>query len=103
MRYWLLDILACPMCKNFPLALYIFDKKEEEGDIKLERVPCELYCGLQNMRITNEVDKKELLKKCLRCMKINIVNALLVCEKCYRWYPVIDEIPHMLPYKLRGR
>ena len=103
MRYWLLDILACPMCKNFPLELHVFDEKLEEGDVKLERVPCELYCGLQNITITKEVDKTELLKKCRECMKINIVNALLVCKKCQRWYPVIDEIPHMLPDKLRDK
>jgi len=32
-----------------------------------------------------------------------IVEALIVCSACSRWYPVIDEIPHMLPDNLRSR
>ena len=30
-----------------------------------------------------------------------VVEGLLVCKSCSRWYPIIDEIPHMLPDELR--
>ncbi|MGC8961900.1 MAG: methytransferase partner Trm112 [Candidatus Bathyarchaeia archaeon] len=30
-----------------------------------------------------------------------IVEGIILCHKCGRWYPVIDEIPHMLPDDLR--
>jgi uncharacterized protein YbaR (Trm112 family) len=30
-----------------------------------------------------------------------IVEGLLTCDKCGRWYPIIDEIPFMLPDELR--
>ena len=30
-----------------------------------------------------------------------IVSGIIICTKCNRWYPVIDEIPHMLPDDLR--
>ena len=30
-----------------------------------------------------------------------IVSGILICAKCSRWYPIIDEIPHMLPDDLR--
>jgi uncharacterized protein YbaR (Trm112 family) len=30
-----------------------------------------------------------------------IVEGIIVCDKCKRWYPVIDEIPNMLPDELR--
>ena len=30
-----------------------------------------------------------------------IVSGMIVCSKCNRWYPIIDEIPHMLPDDLR--
>jgi uncharacterized protein YbaR (Trm112 family) len=30
-----------------------------------------------------------------------VVEGLLVCPNCGRWYPIIDEIPHMLPDELR--
>jgi uncharacterized protein YbaR (Trm112 family) len=35
--------------------------------------------------------------------KEEIVEGLLVCAKCGRWYPIIDEIPQMLPDNLRDQ
>lgn len=60
-----MDILACPMCKHYPLDLHIF---EEEKFVEVE-----------------------------------VVEGLLVCEKCARWYPIIEEVPHMLPDDMRGK
>ncbi|MEM2902499.1 MAG: Trm112 family protein [Candidatus Bathyarchaeia archaeon] len=59
MKRSLLEILACPMCKNYPLRLHVFEEKEE------------------------------------------IVSGILECAGCKRWYPIIDEIPHMLPDEMR--
>jgi len=33
--------------------------------------------------------------------KEEIVEVLIVCPKCLRWYPIRDEIPEMLPDELR--
>jgi uncharacterized protein YbaR (Trm112 family) len=33
--------------------------------------------------------------------KEEIISGLITCSKCNRWYPIIDEIPHMLPDELR--
>ena len=33
--------------------------------------------------------------------KDEIVEGLIVCTSCNRWYPIIEEIPHMLPDNLR--
>jgi uncharacterized protein YbaR (Trm112 family) len=55
----LMEILACPIDKAYPLELHVF----EEGD--------------------------------------EIVSGIIICSKCNRWYPIIDEIPHMLPDDLR--
>jgi len=30
-----------------------------------------------------------------------ITSGLITCPKCQRFYPIIDEIPHMLPDELR--
>lgn len=30
-----------------------------------------------------------------------IVEGVIVCSKCLRWYPIRDEIPEMLPDELR--
>ena len=35
--------------------------------------------------------------------KEEISDGLLVCPSCGRWYPIIDEIPYMLPDELRER
>lgn len=59
MKKSLMDILACPICKSYPLQLLVFHEAEE------------------------------------------VIEGLIVCEKCSRWYPIIDEIPFMLPDELR--
>ena len=55
----LMDILACPIDKYYPLELHVFEEKEE------------------------------------------IVEGVIICPKCSRWYPIRDEIPEMLPDELR--
>ena len=35
--------------------------------------------------------------------KAEIVSGVLFCKNCCRWYPIIDEIPHMLPDELRSK
>jgi len=62
MQRRLLDILACPIDKRYPLQLFDFELR---GDI--------------------------------------IVSGVLVCEECGRYYPIVDEIPVMLPDNLRSK
>lgn len=62
MKRKLLDILACPIDKYYPLDLLVFEENKESQEI---------------------------------------VWGVLTCSKCNRWYPIIDEIPHMLPDELR--
>ena len=59
MKKKLMEILACPIDKHYPLELHVFEEKEE------------------------------------------VIEGLIVCPKCLRWYPIRDEIPEMLPYELR--
>lgn len=58
----MLDILACPIDKHYPLEL--FD-------------------------INSETD--------------NVIEGILFCTKCNRYYPIKEEIPVMLPDELRKR
>ena len=30
-----------------------------------------------------------------------VVEGLIICSKCSRWYPIRDEIPEMLPDEMR--
>jgi uncharacterized protein YbaR (Trm112 family) len=61
MKKDLMDILACPICKNPDLELHIFEEEEE------------------------------------------IESGLIVCMKCFRYYPIRGSIPIMLPDDLRRK
>lgn len=62
MKKSMLDILACPIDKHYPLELF---EILSEGQI--------------------------------------VKEGILFCTKCNRYYPIIDEIPVMLPDELRER
>lgn len=64
----MLDILACPIDKYYPLELIEIDIAED--------------------KIINENVIKE---------------GLLFCSQCSRFYPIIEEIPVMLPDELRDK
>ncbi len=90
-----MDVLACPVCKNFPLKLYVI--KDEKKDINsYEKPRCEIYCGFLGKYI-NEIKEAP----CSDCYKSKIIEGYLVCEKCHRWYPIIDTVPELLPDELR--
>lgn len=64
----MLDILACPIDKYYPLELFEIDIIED--------------------KTINESVIKE---------------GVLFCSKCSRFYPIIEEIPVMLPDDLRDK
>ena len=64
----MLDILACPIDKYYPLELIEIDTAED--------------------KIINENVIKE---------------GILFCSQCSRFYPIIEEIPVMLPDELRDK
>lgn len=68
MRRSMLDILACPIDKYYPLELIEIDTAED--------------------KIINENIIKE---------------GVLFCSQCSRFYPIIEEIPVMLPDELRDK
>lgn len=99
MHYRLMDILACPICKAFPLGLQVLDAAKGEEKHR-EKVGCELYC-VYNGGLIAHLGKPDLVKDCEICFSYDLKEALLTCKNCGRWYPVIDSIPHMLPDDLR--
>ena len=62
MKKTMLDILACPIDKNYPLELH-------------------------------EIKEKDSV----------VSEGVLFCTKCTRFYPIIEEIPIMLPDELRDK
>jgi uncharacterized protein YbaR (Trm112 family) len=62
MNKTMMDILACPIDKNYPLELF-------------------------------EINEKD-----------NVISeGVLFCTRCSRFYPIIEEIPIMLPDELRDK
>ncbi len=96
MKYRLVDLLACPMCRHFPLELVVIEEKVYEREVKIEKPACELYCGLLRKPV-----KEAGETPCEECLKKEVVTGVLICSQCNRWYPIIDEIPRMLPDELR--
>lgn len=103
MKYRLLNYLACPYCKekSFPLQLIVFEINKYENrsippDIK--RPLCDLYCAYVSKYI------KDLnIALCDECIKNEIKTGIIYCSSCHRWYPIIDEIPRMLPDNYRRK
>lgn len=179
MKPWLLDILACPIDKHFPLELYIFSYETETQDFQdffeiykardLESIRSEKIINLnkdsegflvKDLIVIKETAVEEYLNKILQSINelkniddrsqidiirkiyslalneiqekiktfvqkkqfqnlnkilpelylinklkidVEIESGLLFCEKCNRWFPIIDTIPQMLPDKYRDR
>ncbi|HYY50416.1 MAG TPA: Trm112 family protein [Nitrososphaeraceae archaeon] len=68
MKKSMLELLACPIDKHYPLELFEINVKENN-------------------------DNKDVI----------ITDGILFCNKCYRFYPIIDEIPILLPDELREK
>ena len=94
MKYRLLDLLACPICKHFPLDLLVLKETPLEEGSRWPR--CEEYCGLLAKPVS-EVERTP----CEECYRKEVEEGVLLCSKCGRWYPIIEGIPHMLPDELR--
>ena len=100
MKYRLMDLLACPICKHFPLELIVIEEKVYPDRKTPSNKPlCELYCGYKNKYLKEMVEEPP----CNDCIKKEIVTGVLYCNKCGRWYPIINTIPHMLPDYIRKK
>ncbi len=101
----MLDILACPLDKNYPLELIELNVKELEKEDKLK----ENYHPLNNDE-NNHIVKKNNNGEGNKANEIKqndkviiVIDGILYCKKCSRFYPIIDEIPIMLPDELREK
>lgn len=101
MKYRLVNLLACPMCRYYPLELIVFnEKKYEKRKLEWTKPVCDLYCAFKKAYVK---DLKSDEIPCEECIKYEIVDGIIICPKCNRWYPVLDEIPRMLPDELRKK
>lgn len=108
MKRNILDILACPIDKHYPLELIELDTKEEIYEIRENKKK-----GIENneKNIQKNNNNNDIAFKDSRLSEeytrqdkvIVIVDGILYCDKCVRFYPIIDEIPIMLPDELREK
>lgn len=97
-----MDFLACPYDKHFPLELYVVEtnRYEERQPVFKKKPACELYCAFRN-KMVEELGGKD--PGCDECIKFEVKTGVLYCPECGRWWPIKDEIPIILPDKLRKR
>ena len=85
----MLDILVCPFDKESYLELFelktrTFEKNDGETEIKGSK--------LSNIKEKYPSDKE-----------IVIEEGVLFCNNCSRFYPIVEEIPIILPDELRDK
>ena len=95
----MMDVLACPICKTFPLELIVLSERTLEGVEAPEGFRCEEYCGFERKPV-RELGHEP---RCRECFAHEVEEGVLFCPGCGRWYPIIDEIPRLLPDAIRMR
>jgi len=99
MKYRLMNVLACPYDKTFPLRLVVVKRAERpERQYTWHWKPfCEEYCSYRGLKVKEHPDAFP----CEECHKWEIETGVIYCPTCGRWYPIIEEMPRMLPDELR--
>jgi uncharacterized protein len=96
----MLDIIVCPFDKESSLELYELSTRNlEKTDSKIisESNP-------QNVKLEEGFEnKKENISNDLSNNDIIIEEGILFCNSCYRFYPIVEEIPIILPDELRDK
>lgn len=90
------------MCKNFPLKLIVFSRNTYKREFRGRKPVCELWCSFLNKSI-KDLKSESLETPCEECFKYEVSEGILICTRCGRWYPIINEIPRMLPDEYRKK
>jgi len=103
MKLWLFDILACPICKHFPLKLFIFSYENKEELFE------NYISSYNNKRI--EYHKKEQIPEIIKGEKIKVKDNIVIKETPIKEYyekliSSIEELNQIIdktPYKASKR
>jgi len=95
MRYYFLELLACPECKS-RLQYYTIEEEVKQVNVEVERLRCRRWCGLHNKPVEDIP-----LDECKKCVIRDVKYGLLLCTNCGRWYPILDGIPILIDDKYR--
>lgn len=94
MKFRLLNFLACPHDRQTPLRVYVFREQPRPGTRPLPR--CEFHCALRDRPA-----EQATAEDCQRCADTEVLEGVLVCDECQRWFPISDGIPTLFPDDLR--
>lgn len=94
MKYRLLDLLECKVCKNeFKIDVYKKEIVEIDFQSEVSSPTCKEYCGFKDAIIENDNAAKNY--DCLSCYKTEIIDGLISCS-CGLIFPVYKAIPRLL-------
>jgi len=90
MNYRLLEFLACPHDRYFPLVL---EKQKEAKTNKRLKTVCQTYCGYRQQ----ELNGKDNLEGCQDCQQLEIITGTLFCPQCGQSFTIKQGLPQLLP------
>ncbi len=118
----MLDILVCPFDKESELELYEFTTRNlERTEMKIGIEPksenLKLEESIKNKRQISDINpisisddakgseknKNEITPNDHSYHDIVIEEGILFCNSCFRFYPIVEEIPIILPDELRDK
>src|SRR5918998_1885591 len=99
----MLDVLVCPFDKESELELFEF-KTRPMGDIAQSG---EIKSGSESGLKSNDNRARDSTVKLSNAVDIDndvvIEDGMLFCNSCLRFYPIVEEIPIILPDELRDK
>ena len=116
MKHRLMDLLACPIDKSWPLKLEISEEETISEEIPIPKqneqteVICNYFCnfkqfqlieitnnGEEKVKLVDEIRKNVTLKDCKECFQIDIISGRLSCSVDENHqYKIKESIPVML-------
>ncbi len=116
MKHRLMDLLACPIDKSWPLKLEINEEEMISEEIQLPmkneqtEVICNFYCnykqfqlveindsGEETVKLGDDIKKNVTMEDCKKCFQIEIISGKLYCpEDENHQYDIKESIPIML-------
>ena len=99
----MLDVLVCPFDKESELELFEF-KTRPMGNIAQSG---EIKSGSESGLKSNDNRARDSTVKLSNAVDIDndvvIEDGMLFCNSCLRFYPIVEEIPIILPDELRDK
>lgn len=90
MNYRLLDFLACPHDRYFPL---ILEEQKKAKTNKRLKATCQTYCGYRQQLLSGQ----NKLDDCQDCQQLEIIKGTLFCSLCGQTFAIKQGLPQLLP------